>query len=269
MEAYVRKSLSGIVESALLYNSAAYFEHICSSTGAQSCLRSSGPQHYQQWNSQPHRPTLGRLARTLSVQYLYSNTYTSMAGFAVELSIVLCSFGLFIAYHIWFFLIHGTGLRTTRTQARDGRDDKFLKGKVARIQFADLVCRDNDTIAGIQQNRNALIGVSFLAGTVSLLAQKILEIVLDSDQQDQMKAFAVRLPAWSPFLVNARSQSRDMHSSESLNPHCIHRGIMRLYTATGHALNNIFRFWLPIMPCLLFPLRLHIVSFEVSGFPSI
>ena len=108
---------------------------------------------------------------------------------------MLCSFGLFITYHIWFFLIHGTGLRTTKTHTSDGREDKFLKGKLARIQFADLVCRDNDTIAGIQQNRNALIGVSFLAGTVSLLAHKILEIILDITQQEQMKAFAVRLPA--------------------------------------------------------------------------
>lgn len=115
-----------------------------------------------------------------------------MAGFGAELSIVLCSFGLFIVYHIWFFCIHGTGMRTTKPQARDGRDDKFVRGKLARIQFADLVCRDNDTIAGIQQSRNALIGVSFLAGTVSLLAQKILSIILDIDQQEQMKAFAVR-----------------------------------------------------------------------------
>lgn len=114
-----------------------------------------------------------------------------MAGLVAEILIVCFSFGLYIAYHVWFFLIHGTGLRTTKTHARDGRDDIFIRGKIARIQFVDLVCRDNDTIAGIQQNRNALLGVAFLAGTASLLAQKILSAILDVDQRDQIKAFTV------------------------------------------------------------------------------
>jgi hypothetical protein len=117
-----------------------------------------------------------------------------MAGFAAELLLVLFSFLLYFGYHLWFFLIHGTGFRGTKLHSRDGRQDMFLRGKQARIQFSDLVARDDDTIAGIQQNRNGLLGLSFLAGTVSLIAQNILSIILDLDQQAQIKAWTVRLP---------------------------------------------------------------------------
>jgi hypothetical protein len=115
-----------------------------------------------------------------------------MAGLAAEIPIVVCSFALFLLYHVWFFGIHGTGLLKTKPQAHDLHEDIFHKGSAARIQFADLVCRDNDTIQGIQQNRNGLTGVAFMSATVSILAQKILSNILDLDKQDQMKAFAVR-----------------------------------------------------------------------------
>jgi hypothetical protein len=69
-----------------------------------------------------------------------------MISFTVEILIVAFSFGLFITYHIWFFCIHGTGLRTTKLHTRDGRYDLFHKGNVARIQFTEMVCREDSTI---------------------------------------------------------------------------------------------------------------------------
>lgn len=63
----------------------------------------------------------------------------------------------------------GTGLRTTKMHSRDGREDMFMKGKVARIQFTDLVVRDNDTIVGIQQvcmlSPHSNVHVQFLCHT--------------------------------------------------------------------------------------------------------
>jgi hypothetical protein len=126
-----------------------------------------------------------------------------MANLSAELSMVLGSFLLYVGYHFWFFRIHGTGMRSTKPRTKDGREDIFLKGKIARIQFADLICLENDTICGIQQNRNALIGVAFLAGTVSLLAQKVLSILLAQDQQAQIKRFGVRFRE-CPFSKDCR-----------------------------------------------------------------
>jgi hypothetical protein len=114
-----------------------------------------------------------------------------MAGLAAEISIVVLSLALFLFYHVWFFGIHGAGL-FAKPQGRDLSEDVFHKGRVARIQFADLVCRDNDTIQGIQQNRNGLTGVAFMSATVSILAQKILSNLLDLDKRGQIEAFAVR-----------------------------------------------------------------------------
>jgi hypothetical protein len=112
-----------------------------------------------------------------------------MAGLGGEITIVVFSFGLFLGYHVWFF---GRGFFKTKPQAVQEREDKFHKGRVARIHFSDLVCRDNDTIQGIQQERNCLLGVAFMSATVSILAQNILSILLDIDKRDQMKAYAVR-----------------------------------------------------------------------------
>ena len=68
----------------------------------------------------------------------------------------------------------------------------FDRGKVARAHFSEMVCDSNDTICGIQQNRNCLIAVSFLAGTVSILAQKVLAILLDDAQVQQIRTYGVR-----------------------------------------------------------------------------
>jgi hypothetical protein len=113
-----------------------------------------------------------------------------MANIGGEIAIVVCSFVLFIGYHIWFFLIHAAGV--FRPKDQKGPNDKFRKGQIARIQFSDLVCRDNDTIQGIQQNRNGLTGVAFMSATVSILAQKMVTILLDLEKREQMEDYAVR-----------------------------------------------------------------------------
>jgi hypothetical protein len=98
---------------------------------------------------------------------------------------VLC-----VAYHLWFSFISGAGLR--RVEASSAQKNLFDRGKIARVQFSEMICEGNDAISGIQQNRNCLLAVSFLAGTVSLLAQKILAILLDDGQLKQVCKDGVR-----------------------------------------------------------------------------
>lgn len=111
-----------------------------------------------------------------------------MAGAAAEAAIIAASTALYLLYHAYFFLASGF------LHVRDGGRNLFSKGRVARVQFCELICGDDDTIAGIQQNRNCLLGVSFLAGTSSILAQKVLSIILDTAQLEQIREYGVRLP---------------------------------------------------------------------------
>lgn len=109
---------------------------------------------------------------------------------------VLSAFGIYFGYHIFFFVFYGSGLRTTRVgkgESETKYNDLFNKGKIARITFSEMICDANDTICGIQQNRNGLIAVSFLAGTASLMAQKVLSILLTEDQLQQIERYGVCL----------------------------------------------------------------------------
>lgn len=117
-----------------------------------------------------------------------------MANLGAELAMVACAFGIYFAYHIFFFVLYGSGLRTTKVgkgHTETKYNDLFNKGKIARITFSDMMCDENDTICGIQQNRNGLIAVSFLAGTASLMAQKVLSILLTEEQLDQIERYGV------------------------------------------------------------------------------
>jgi hypothetical protein len=114
-----------------------------------------------------------------------------MSGLAAELGIVLASVALYLAYHIWFFCIKGTGLRGVDMTRKPG--SLFTRGRIARIQFCEVICDTNDTIAGIQQNRNGLMAVALLTGTTSVLAQKVLSVLLDEDQLNQIRAYGVRV----------------------------------------------------------------------------
>lgn len=109
-----------------------------------------------------------------------------MAGVAAEAAMITASAAVYLLYHAYFFIASGL----LRVRGRGG--NLFAKGRVARVQFCELVCSDDDTIAGIQQNRNCLLGVSFLAGTSSILAQKVLSIILDTAQLEQIRAYGVR-----------------------------------------------------------------------------
>lgn len=60
------------------------------------------------------------------------------------------------------------------------------------------------------QNRNGLTGVSFLAGVVSIMAQKILAILLDMEQQDTIRAFAV---CFSPSFTRSLNTEVGMQPS--------------------------------------------------------
>lgn len=119
-----------------------------------------------------------------------------MANLGAELAMVVCAFGIYVAYHIFFFIFYGSGLRTTKVGKREGQadyHDMFNRGKIARIHFSQMICEENDTICGLQQNRNGLIAVSFLAGTASLLAQKVLSILLTEEQLEQIERYGVCL----------------------------------------------------------------------------
>ena len=114
-----------------------------------------------------------------------------MAGLAAELCMAVASALLYLAYHVWLFFIKGTGLHRVDTERRNR--NLFAKGRLARVHFCEMICDANDTIAGLQQNRNCLLGVSFLAGTSSILAQKVLAIILDEAQVEQVRAYGVWL----------------------------------------------------------------------------
>lgn len=94
---------------------------------------------------------------------------------------ITASFSMYIAYHAWFFYIKGVGFR--RARITGGAYGLFNRGKIARVQFITSVCETDDTILGIQQGRNALQGVSFLAAICTLLASQVLDILLDLDKQ--------------------------------------------------------------------------------------
>lgn len=66
----------------------------------------------------------------------------NMSDLAVELSLVLIGFGLYLAYHLWFFFAPGTSLRTADTAAVD--KDLFNAGKIARAQFCEMICEAGD-----------------------------------------------------------------------------------------------------------------------------
>lgn len=86
---------------------------------------------------------------------------------------VILSFLIYIVYHVWLFKGSGRHLRTAELDTHGSSRDMFHKGNIARCEFSESVCRDDDTILGIQQNRNCLLGAAFLATTVSLLAQNV------------------------------------------------------------------------------------------------
>ena len=148
-----------------------------------------------------------------------------MSGIAAEISLVVISFALYILYHIWFFFIAGSGLR--KTELDHAQKNLFDRGKVARAQFSEQICLSNDTICGIQQNRNCLLAVSFLAGTVSLLAQKVLTILLDDSQVQQIREYAVRChfctsaSAHTPCLRTLRHCSALCVVSSTVQAHCV------------------------------------------------
>jgi hypothetical protein len=114
----------------------------------------------------------------------------NMAGLAAELGIVLGSVALYLAYHIWFFYIKSSGFRQVDMHRRP--KNLFTRGRIARVQFCEVICDTNDTIAGIQQNRNGLMAVAFLTGTTSIIAQKVLSVLLDEAQLEQIRAYGVR-----------------------------------------------------------------------------
>eukprot|EP00892_Ulva_mutabilis_P012029 jgi/Ulvmu1/9199/UM005_0299.1 len=132
-----------------------------------------------------------------------------MANLGSELAMVGSAFAIYLAYHISFFMLYGSGLRTTKVWKREGEaayNDMFNRGKIARIHFSQMICEENDTICGIQQNRNGLIAVSFLAGTASLLAQKVLSILLTEEQLEQIERYGSNDPVLGgtgvpPFVI--------------------------------------------------------------------
>lgn len=107
-----------------------------------------------------------------------------MANVAVEGLVIFSSFLVYLGYNYWLFCVNGEN----RPDRKDGVP-LFSQGRVARICFADLICQDNDTITGIQQNRNVLTGVGFLAAISSLLAQKVMSILLDEESLGQIARY--------------------------------------------------------------------------------
>lgn len=118
-----------------------------------------------------------------------------MANVAVEGLVIFSSFLVYLGYNYWLFCVNGEN----RPDRKDGVP-LFSQGRVARICFADLICQENDTIAGIQQNRNVLTGVGFLAAISSLLAQKVMSILLDEESLGQIARYGVwGTPQMKPF----------------------------------------------------------------------
>lgn len=109
-----------------------------------------------------------------------------MAGTAVEALLVSSSFIFYLGYNYWLFCINGQ-----KNPDRKHGVPLYSQGRVARICFTDLICLDNDTICGIQQNRNVLTGIGFLAAISSVLAQKVMSILLDEESIGQLERYGV------------------------------------------------------------------------------
>lgn len=118
-----------------------------------------------------------------------------MSDLGLEMALVVISFAMYAAYHIWFFV--ASGFRDVEVVGN--RKSLFNSGKIARAQFSELICDSDDTISGIQQNRNCLLAVAFLAGTASILAQKLLSILLDDKKLEQVRSYGVRVNSRIPL----------------------------------------------------------------------
>eukprot|EP00892_Ulva_mutabilis_P011588 jgi/Ulvmu1/8801/UM048_0056.1 len=105
---------------------------------------------------------------------------------------------IYIGYHVWLFYSHDNN-----SPDRKAGVPLFSQGRVARICFTDMICKENDTIAGIQQNRNVLTGIGFLAAIASVLAQKVMSILLDQESLDQIARYGRTDPIAGQTVVPA------------------------------------------------------------------
>lgn len=111
-----------------------------------------------------------------------------MSNVAAEALMVSASLVVYVGYHYWLFVVNDK-----KPPDRKNGVPLFSQGRIARICFADMICKENDTITGIQQNRNVLTGVGFLAAISSVLAQKVMSILLDEDSLGQIARYGVCL----------------------------------------------------------------------------
>lgn len=109
-----------------------------------------------------------------------------MANTAVEALMVSGSFVVYLGYNYWLFYVNDQ-----KKPDRKHGVPLYSQGRVARICFTDLICHGNDTICGIQQNRNVLTGIGFLAAISSVLAQKVMSILLDEESLRQLERYGV------------------------------------------------------------------------------
>jgi hypothetical protein len=139
-------------------------------------------------------------------------TYNTMSDLGLEVGLVVISFAIYVAYHIWFFI--ASGFRDV--DVGSSRKSLFNSGKIARAQFSELICNSDDTISGIQQNRNCLLAVAFLSGTASILAQKLLSILLDDKKLEQVRSYGVRVI--SCILLRRAPDVLTRHCSATTQP---------------------------------------------------
>lgn len=92
-----------------------------------------------------------------------------MSPLAAELGVVTLSFLIcIVCYHVALWKGFGGHLRTVQLDAHGAFRDTIYKGRIARCEISESVCRDDDSILGIHQNHSCLLGAAVLATNVEM-----------------------------------------------------------------------------------------------------
>jgi uncharacterized membrane protein len=111
-----------------------------------------------------------------------------MERWALELIVVIISFGIFIAYHLWLFVLHD------RVHPH-GVHSAWAMGKKARaVACQTWTLDERDVINGIQAMRNAMAAITFMSALTGILATLIVPIMLDPTKTGRIEQLALADP---------------------------------------------------------------------------
>jgi uncharacterized membrane protein len=111
-----------------------------------------------------------------------------MDRWAAELVVVVVSYGIFVGYHLYLFLLHDRIHPHVIHSA-------WRMGKKARgIACASWTRKESDVINGVQAVRNAMTAITFMSALTGILATLIVPIMLDPVKTAQIEKLALSDP---------------------------------------------------------------------------